>query len=49
MGLDDKAVGVDVWVSFQSCRGNLVIQLDQSCLIKQTYWRGDCPSKRAGG
>ena len=35
-------VGVEAWVSFRICRGNLVIIMDRHCRIKRTYGRGDC-------
>ncbi len=35
-------VGVEVWVSFRTCRGNLVSIMDRHCRIKRTYGRGDC-------
>ncbi len=35
-------VGIEAWVSFRTCRGNLVIIMDRHCRIKRTYGRGDC-------
>ncbi len=37
-----RVVGVEAWVSFRNCRGNLVIIMDRHCRIKRTYGRGDC-------
>ncbi len=30
------------WVSFHSCKGNLVIQMDRHCHVRQVYTRGEC-------
>ena len=30
------------WVSFESCRGNLTVQLSESCSIEMMYTSGQC-------
>jgi hypothetical protein len=34
--------GVTAWVSLVSCEGSLVIDLNNSCRVKQAYTRGQC-------
>ncbi len=41
-GDNDRLVRILVWVSLQSCKGNLVIVLDPHCRIRQVYGRGEC-------
>ncbi len=36
--------GIDAWVSFHSCKGSLVINMNRECHIKQVYTRGGCQS-----
>ena len=33
------------WLSFKSCKGNLVIRADRNCLIETVYTRGSCNIK----
>ena len=35
-------LGYDAWVRFNSCDGNLVVELNPWCQFRQAYWRGDC-------
>ena len=37
-----RIVAYNAWFWFQSCSGNLVVQLNRRCQIRQAYWRGDC-------
>ncbi len=46
-GVHGRIVAYDAWFWFQSCSGNLVVQLNRSCQVRQTYWRGDCPGEEA--
>ncbi len=46
-GGQGRIVAYDAWFWFQSCSGNLVVQLNRSCQVRQTYWRGDCPGEEA--
>ena len=43
-GGDDgmRTVGVDGWVQFHSCKGYLVIDMDNFCRVRQVYTRGQC-------
>ncbi len=34
--------GVTAWVSLNSCKGSLVIDLNRRCRINQTWSRGEC-------
>lgn len=38
-------LGVRAWVRLQACgdAGYLVIDMTRSCLVRQSYTRGDCP------
>ena len=36
-----RIVAYNAWFWFQSCSGNLVVQLDRRCQVRQAYWRGD--------
>ncbi len=35
-------IGFEAWVSLQSCKGNLVINLSKRCRIRDVYGRGEC-------
>ena len=35
-------IGVKAWVSLESCKGSVVISMNQRCRIKQTWTRGQC-------
>ncbi len=37
-----RVVGTDAWVRFHSCKGYLVIGLDNFCRVRQVYTRGQC-------
>ena len=39
---DAEYIEFEGWVSFASCPGNIVINLDNACFISQTYARGGC-------
>ena len=34
--------GFESWVSFSNCKGNLVVEADESCHIIQSYTLGNC-------
>ncbi len=34
--------GVEGWVRLKDCSGTLIIELTQTCQIRQTYLRGEC-------
>ncbi len=38
----DQVVLILAWVSMKSCKGNLVIDMDRHCRIRQVYGRGEC-------
>ncbi len=35
-------IGFEAWVSLQSCKGNLVVNLSKRCRIRDVYGRGEC-------
>ncbi len=37
-----RVVGILAWVSLQSCRGSVVIDMSRHCRIRQVYGRGEC-------
>ena len=37
-----QLIGFEAWVSLQSCKGNLVINLSKRCRIRDVYGRGEC-------
>ncbi len=39
-------IGFEAWVSLNSCKGNLVVNLSKRCRIRDVYGRGEC--KRGG-
>lgn len=39
---DTKERGVDAYVRLHSCRGSLVIDMDEMCHVRQVYTRGKC-------
>ena len=39
---NDHVVRILAWVSLQSCKGHLVIELDRHCRVRQVYGRGEC-------
>ena len=39
---EERTVGTDAWVQFHSCKGYLVINLNNSCRVRQVYTRGQC-------
>ena len=41
-GDNDRVVGILAWVSLQSCKGNLVINMDVYCRVRQVYTRYEC-------
>lgn len=38
----DQSEGFSGWISFENCKGNLVVQLSNSCNIAQIYTVGEC-------
>ena len=38
----DRVVGILAWVSLQSCRGGVVIDMTRHCQVRQVYGRGEC-------
>ena len=34
--------GVEAWIRLESCSGALIIELSQTCQVRQTYLRGEC-------
>ncbi len=36
------AIGFEAWVSLNSCKGNLVVNLSKRCRIRDVYGRGEC-------
>ncbi len=39
---NDRVVRILAWVSLQSCKGNLVIDMDPDCRVRQVYTRNKC-------
>ena len=39
---NDRVVRILAWVSLQSCKGNLVIDMDRDCRVRQVYTRYEC-------
>ncbi len=37
-----QVVRILAWVSLQSCKGNLVIELDRYCRVRKVFSRGEC-------
>ncbi len=37
-----RVVGILAWVSLQSCRGSVVIDMSRHCQVRQVYGRGAC-------
>ncbi len=37
-----QLIGFEAWISLQSCKGNLVINLSKRCRIRDVYGRGEC-------
>jgi hypothetical protein len=38
----NRVIGIDAWVSLESCRGSLVMRMSRSCRLKEVYSRGEC-------
>ncbi|MEH6547267.1 MAG: hypothetical protein V7701_12590 [Sneathiella sp.] len=38
----DASESLDGWVSFKSCKGNLVVKLSQTCQVDSLYTTGEC-------
>jgi hypothetical protein len=38
----DRVVSILAWVSLQSCKGSLVVDLSPRCRVRQVYGRGAC-------
>ena len=41
-GDNDRVVGILAWVSLRSCKGNLVINMDRYCRVRQVYTSYEC-------
>ena len=41
-GEHERVIGIDAWVSFHSCKGNLVINMNRHGYVTQVYTRGEC-------
>ncbi len=39
---NDRVVRILAWVSLQSCKGSLVVDLSPRCRVRQVYGRGGC-------
>ena len=39
---NDRVRRILAWVSLQSCKGRLVIEMDRHCRVRQVYGRGAC-------
>ncbi len=39
---NSRVVGILAWVSLQSCRGGVVIDMTRHCQVRQVYGRGAC-------
>ena len=39
---NDRVVRILAWVSLKSCKGNLVIDMDRHCRVRQVYTRYEC-------
>ena len=40
--ISDRVVRILAWVSLQSCKGYLIVDLSPQCWIRQVYGRGEC-------
>lgn len=38
----DRVVRILAWVSLQSCKGYLIVDLSPHCRVRQVYGRGEC-------
>ena len=38
----ERVVGILAWVSFHSCKGNLVIDMTRHCHVRRVYTRYEC-------
>ena len=38
----DRLTGILAWVSLQSCKGYLIVDLSPQCRVRQVYGRGEC-------
>lgn len=38
----NRSNGVNVWVTLDNCRGDLVIEFNRACEVVETYGHGDC-------
>ena len=41
-GGDDRLQGIYAWVSFDSCKGSLVIHMTPRCRVTVAFTRGEC-------
>lgn len=39
---NEYLIGYDVWTRFKSCKGALVVDITDSCYLRQVYTRGEC-------
>jgi len=38
----NRSNGVNVWVTLDNCRGDLVIEFNRACEVVEAYGHGDC-------
>ena len=39
---NNRVLRILAWVTLESCRGYLVIEMDRHCRVRQVYGRGEC-------
>ncbi|MGH6947714.1 MAG: hypothetical protein ACREDZ_10335 [Kiloniellales bacterium] len=39
---NEYLIGYDIWTRFKSCKGALVVDITDSCYLRQVYTRGEC-------
>lgn len=39
---NEYIVGYDIWTHLKSCNGSLVVDITDSCYLRQVYTRGEC-------
>ncbi len=44
-----RIVGVEGWLSFATCRGNVVFVMDRHCRFRRHYATGDCTGELRPG
>ncbi len=38
----DRVVRILAWVSLQSCKGYVIVDLSKQCTVREVYGRGEC-------